>query len=91
MNKDAYVVSEHAQLIIFGSKSTVCMDRNGKYNKQTINIAKRMQFLRNGKECNYHKTVWCEVRLQMAYIRTNNVKEDELNTILGYAMVILKN
>ena len=44
-----------------------------------------------GKECNLHKKVWCEGGLQLSYIGTKNVKEDEFNPRLGYAMVTLDN
>ena len=38
-----------------------------------------------------HKIVWCEGGLQLADIRTKNVREDQLNTILVYTMVIIDN
>ena len=34
--------------------------------------------------------MWCEVGLQLSDIGTNNVREDKLNTRLGYAMVRLE-
>ena len=51
------------------------MTKNGKDTKQTIHISRKMHFLGNGKECNLHKTVWCEGGLQLADIGTNNVRE----------------
>ena len=35
--------------------------------------------------------MWCERGLQLSDIETKNVREDELNTRLGYAMVRLDN
>ena len=40
LNKDTDIVTESAILIIFYSKSTVCMDKNGKDTKNTIYIAR---------------------------------------------------
>ena len=50
-----------------------------------------MHLLRNGEEWIFYKTVWCEGGMQLAYIGTNNIREDELNTILGYSIVRLEN
>ena len=38
-----------------------------------------------------HKAVWCDEDLQLAEILNQNGREDELNTILGYAMVTIDN
>ena len=70
-------------------KSAISMANNGKYTKHTIHIYRRIQLVRNGEEWNLHKKVWCEGGLKMEDIRNKNVMEDELNNILGYAMVIL--
>ena len=67
------------------------MDNNGKDTKHTRYIYRQMHFVRNGKECNFHKTVWCEGGMQLAYIGTKNGRGDELNNRLGYSMVIIKN
>ena len=67
------------------------MDKNGKDTKNTRNIFRRVHFVRNGEEYNMHKIVWCEVGLQLSYIGTKNVREDELNPGLLYSMVILDN
>ena len=48
-NKDPYVVPKQAPLIILDSKSYMCMSSNGNYNKHTINISRRMHFVRNIK------------------------------------------
>ena len=50
-----------------------------------------MYFVRNCKEWNFHKIVWCEVVLQLADIGTNNDREDEFNPRLKYTIVILAN
>ena len=49
-----------------------------------------MQYIRNGEEFNFHKIVWYEGGLQLAYIGTNHVREDEVNPRLGYAMLRLE-
>ena len=59
LKKNTYVFPEQEPLIIFYSKSDVCMEKNGKNTKQTIHISIRMHFLRNGEECNLYNTVWC--------------------------------
>ena len=51
----------------------------------------RNHFVRNSKECNFHKTVWCEGVLPLADTETNNVREDEFNSILGYAVSRIEN
>ena len=53
IKKDPDVFPEQAPLIILDSKSYVCMAKNGKDTKQTKNIVRRMNFIRNGKECNF--------------------------------------
>ena len=50
------------------------MEKNGKDTKQTRHIAGIMNLVRNVEEWNLHKTVWCEVDLQLADIGTKNVK-----------------
>ena len=67
------------------------MANNGKDTKHTRQIDRIMYFVRNGEECNFHKTVWYQGGLQLTGIGTNNIQEDELNTRLGYAMVRLDN
>ena len=85
------VVSEQAPLIILNSKSAIYMSQNGKNTKHTRYIASRMNLVINGEEWNFHKTVRCEGGLQLAGIVTKNIREDALNTILGYDMVRLEN
>ena len=67
------------------------MASNGKDTKHTRHIYRRMHLLINGEEYNLNKTVWYEGGLQLADIAANDVREDELNPRLGYAMVILDN
>ena len=49
LNKDTHIFPVEAPLIIFDSKSTVFMSKNGKDTKHTRYIAKRMHLLRNGE------------------------------------------
>ena len=49
LNKDIDIVTEKAPLIILNSKSAVCMANNGKDNKHAINIARRVNLVRNGE------------------------------------------
>ena len=48
LNKDPYIVPEEAPLIVFDSKSALCMAKNDKDTKHTRHIARRMHFVRNG-------------------------------------------
>ena len=59
MNKDPYVVPEQAPLIIFDSKSAVCVAKNGKDTKHTIHTSRIIHFVRNGEEWNVQKIFWC--------------------------------
>ena len=65
------------------------MDDNGKYTKHTRRVSRIIHFVRNGKEWNFHKTVWYEGGLKLADIGTKGVREYEFNNILVYAMVRL--
>ena len=47
LNKDSYIVPEGDPLIALGSKSDMCMAKNGKYNNYTRQIARIMHFVRN--------------------------------------------
>ena len=42
------MVPEEAPLIVLGSKSAMCMAKNGKDTKHTRHIARRIYFVRNG-------------------------------------------
>ena len=65
------------------------MDKNGKDNKHTRHIARRMHFAMNGERCNMHKVDWCEGGLQLADIVTKNVSEPDLIPRMKYIMVRL--
>ena len=52
------------------------MATNGKDTEHTINLSRRMHLVRNGEECSFHKTVWCEGGMQLTDIGTKNVRED---------------
>ena len=67
------------------------MADNGKDTKHARHIDRRMNFVINVEKCDFYKTVWCEVGLKLSEIGTNNVREDEFNTRLGYAVVRLEN
>ena len=47
LNKDPYMVTEKAPLIILDIKSAVFMDKNAKDIKHTRHISRRMDFVRN--------------------------------------------
>ena len=83
--------SDQAPLIILDRKSDVGMAKNGKDNKHTRHIDIIIHFVINGEDYNLQKAMWCEGGLQLSYIGTNNVREEELNPKLGYYMVILEN
>ena len=75
LNEDTDIVPDEAPLIVLDSKYAMCMDKNGKDTKHTRHIARRMNFLRNGKNCKMQKIDWCEGGLQLADVGTNNVSE----------------
>ena len=50
LSKDPDKVPEDVPLIILDSKSAFCMARNGKDNKHTSHIARRVHFIRNGEK-----------------------------------------
>ena len=55
----------------------MCMDKNVKETKHTKYIYRRMHFVRNGSEYNFHKAVWCGGGLQLVDIGTNNFTYNE--------------
>ena len=57
LNKDTYIVPEEAPLIVLDSKSSMCMAKNGKDNKHTIHIARRVNFLRNGENTRFTRLI----------------------------------
>ena len=90
-NKYPYIVTEEAPLVILDSKSSVCMDKNGKDTKHTRNISRIVNSVRNSEKWKMHNIYWCEGGLKLAYIVTNNVGENELNPKMKYIMVRLDN
>ena len=91
LNEDPDMVPKEAPLIVFDSKSAMCMANNGKDTKHTRNIARRMHFVSNGEKCKMHKIDWCEGGLQLADIVTKNVSEPDLTPRMKYIMIRLEN
>ena len=85
------MVPKEAPLIVLYSKYAMCMDNNGKDNKHTIHIGRRIHFVRNGEKCKMHKIDWCEGVLQLTDIGTKNVSEADLTPRMKYIMVKLEN
>ena len=67
------------------------MAKNGKDTKHIRHIARRVLFVRNGKNCKMHKIDWYEVGLKLADIVTNNVGEHDFTPRMKYIMVRLDN
>ena len=91
LNKDTYIVTYEAPLILLDSRSDMCMAKNDKDTKHTRHIARRMHFVRNGGKCNMHNIERCEGGLQLSDIATMNVGEHDLTPRMKYIMVILDN
>ena len=91
LNGDPDMVPKETPLILLDSKSDMYMANNGKDNKHTRQISRRMNFVRNGEKCKIHKMDWCEGGLQLEDIGTNNVSEPDLTPRMKYIMVILEN
>ena len=91
LNKDSDIVPEESPLIIFYSKSSVCMDNNGKGTKHTSHIARRVNFVRNGEKFNMQKIDWCEGNLKLADISIKSVGEHNLTPRMKYIIVTLEN
>ena len=85
------MVPKEVPLIVLDSKSAMRMAYNCKDTKHTRQIARRMNFLRNGEKCKMHKIDWCEGGLQLADIGTKNVSEPDLTPRMKYIMVIIEN
>ena len=75
-NNDQDVVPEQEYIIILDIKSAICMANNNKESKHTRHISRRINFIRNGEEFNFLKTVWCKGDLKLADIVTKKVRED---------------
>ena len=74
LNKDTYVVTEKETLIILYRNSAICMAKNDKDIKHTINISIIMHSVINGEYYNVYKIVRSEVVLQLEDTVTNNVR-----------------
>ena len=73
------------------SKSAVCMANNGKDTNHTRHITRRIHFVRNIENCRMQDIDWCEGSLQLKYIVTKNVGDNDLNPRMKYIMVRLDN
>ena len=91
LNEDPDIVPEESPIIILDRKYAVCIYNNGKDNKHTRNITRRVHLVRNGENCKINKIDWCEGGLKLADIEINNVGENDLNTRMKYIMVRLDN
>ena len=76
-------------MIVFYSKSAVCMSNNGKDTNHTRHIARRVHFVRNGEKYKIHNIDWCEVGLQLVDIVTKNTGDNYENQVMKYIVVIL--
>ena len=85
------MVPEQVHLIILDDKSDIWISKNSKDIKHTIHIYRIMHFVRNCEKSKLQNTVWCEGGLHLADRGTDNVRENLLNTRLGYSMVRLHN
>ena len=84
LNEDSDMFPKEAPLIVLDSKSDMYMAKNGKDNKHTRHISRRMHTVRNGENLR-------EGDLQLADIGTKNVSEPDLSKRMEYIMVILEN
>ena len=91
LNKDPDIVPQEPPLIILDIKSDGFMEKNGKDTKQTRQISRIVNFVRNGETFKIHKIDWCEGGIQLADISTKNVGENNLNITMKYIMVRLDN
>ena len=62
----------------------MCVAKNGKDNKHTRHIARRMHFVRNGDKCKMHNIYWCKWGLQLADIGAKNVSKPDLTPRMKY-------
>ena len=67
------------------------MSNNGKDTKHTRHITRRINSLRNGEKCKMHKIDWFEGGLNLAYIDTKNIGENDLTPRMKYIMVRVDN
>ena len=57
-NKDPYIVSQEAPLILLYSNSDICMAKNVEDTKHTRHIARIIHLERNGENCKMHNIDW---------------------------------
>ena len=55
LKPDPYIVPEGSHLVVLYSKSTMCIDNNGRDTKHTRHIPNRIQLLSNGEEYKMHR------------------------------------
>ena len=55
LNKDPYIVTYEAPLIVMDIKSAICMAKNGRDTKHTRKIARILHFVRNGEKYKMQK------------------------------------
>ena len=91
LNEDPDMVPKESPLNVLDSKYDMCMAKNVRDTKHTRQIARRMNFVRNGEKCKMHRIDWCEGGLQLADIGTKNVSEPDLTPRMKYIMVRLEN
>ena len=91
LNKYTDIILEEAPFIVLDSKSSMYMDKNGKYTKHTRQISRRMHFVRNGEKCKIHKIDRCEGGLQLEDIGTKKISEPDLTPRMEYIMIRLEN
>ena len=91
LNKDPDIVPEEANLTILDIKSAIFMDNNGKDNKYTRHIDRRVHLVRNGDNWKMQNIEWCKRGMKLADIATKNVGASYLNPRMKYIMVGLEN
>ena len=91
LNKGADIVPEEDPLIILDRKSDVCMAKNGKDNKHTSHMARRVYFVRNGDNAKIHNIDWCERGLQLGDTATDYAGENDRKPRIKYIMVMIHN
>ena len=73
------IVPDEAPLIIFDSKSAICMAKNSRGAKHPGHISRRLNFVTNGEKCKMQKIDWCEGGLKVEDIATKNFGDNYLN------------
>ena len=86
LNEDPDMVPKEPILIVFDSKSAMCMAKNGKDTKHTRHISRRIHVVINGEKCKMHKIDWCDRGLQLSDIGTMNVSEPDLTPRMKYIL-----